>query len=77
MPCLKTREVGRFTISDIVSDQVVPQYLVHDSQVGRLLSGALQVRDHIGGMVDAVAPCTRSKSATWQSIDGVHFLSVT
>ena len=70
---------GRFTISDIVSDQVVPQYLVHDSaKWGDCLSGALQVQDYIGGMVDAGFRAVHQiKSSAWQSIDGVHFLSVT
>ena len=70
---------GRFTISDIVSDQVVPQYLVHDSaKWGDCLSGALQVQDYIGGMVDAGFRAVHQiKSTPWQSIDGIHFLSVT
>ena len=70
---------GRFTISDIVSDQVVPQYLVHDAaKWGDCLSGALQVQDYIGGMVDAGFHAVHQiKSGSWQSIDGIHFLSVT
>jgi arsenite methyltransferase len=70
---------GRFTISDIVSDQVVPQYLVHDAaKWGDCLSGALQVQDYIGGMVDAGFRAVHQiKSTPWQSIDGIHFLSVT
>jgi len=70
---------GRFTISDIVSDQVVPQYMVHDSaKWGDCLSGSLQVQDYIGGMVDAGFRAVHQiKSTAWQSIDGVHFLSVT
>jgi SAM-dependent methyltransferase len=70
---------GRFTISDIVSDQVVPQYLVHDAaKWGDCLSGALQVQDYIGGMVDAGFHAVHQiKSGPWQSIDGIHFLSVT
>ena len=70
---------GRFTISDIVSDQVVPQYMVHDAaKWGDCLSGALQVQDYIGGMVDAGFRAVHQiKSGAWQSIDGVHFLSVT
>lgn len=70
---------GRFTISDIVSDQVVPQYLVHDAaKWGDCLSGALQVQDYIGGMVDAGFRAVHQlKSGAWQSIDGIHFLSVT
>lgn len=70
---------GRFTISDIVADQVVPQYLVHDAaKWGDCLSGALQVQDYIGGMVDAGFHAVHQiKSTPWQSIDGIHFLSVT
>ena len=70
---------GRFTISDIVSDQVVPQYMVHDAaKWGDCLSGSLQVQDYIGGMVDAGFRAVHHiKSSPWQSIDGVHFLSVT
>ena len=70
---------GRFTISDIVSDQVVPQYMVHDSaKWGDCLSGSLQVQDYIGGMVDVGFRAVHQiKSGAWQSIDGVHFLSVT
>ena len=66
---------GRFTISDIVADQVVPQYLVHDSaKWGDCLSGALQVQDYIGGMVDAGFHAVHQmKSMPWQSIDGIHF----
>lgn len=70
---------GRFTISDIVADQVVPQYLVHDAaKWGDCLSGALQVQDYVGGMVDAgFRTVHQIKSDSWQSIDGIHFLSVT
>ena len=70
---------GRFTISDIVADQIVPQYLVHDSaKWGDCLSGALQVQDYIGGMVDAGFHAVHQmKSMPWQSIDGIHFLSIT
>lgn len=70
---------GRFTISDIVADQVVPQYLVHDAaKWGDCLSGALQVQEYIGEMVDAgFLAVHQIKSTPWRSIDGVHFLSVT
>ncbi len=70
---------GRFTISDIVADQVVPQYLVHDSaKWGDCLSGALQAQDYIGGLVDAGFHAVHQiKSTPWQTIDGIHFLSVT
>ena len=70
---------GRFTISDIVADQTVPQYLVHDADKwGDCLSGALQMQDYIGNLVDAgFHALHHMKSASWQSIDGIHFLSVT
>jgi SAM-dependent methyltransferase len=70
---------GRFTISDIVSDQVVPQYMVHDqAKWGDCLSGALTVSDYIGGMVEAgFAGIHQIKFISWQTIDGIHFLSLT
>lgn len=70
---------GRFTVSDIVADQTVPQYLVHDvKKWGDCLSGALTLTDYIAGMVGAgflgVHMITFSP---WQVIDGIHFFSVT
>ncbi len=70
---------GRFTISDIVADQTVPQYLVHDAEKwGDCLSGALTVADYIGGMVEAgFLAVHQVKTIPWQQIDGVRFLSIT
>ena len=70
---------GRFTISDIVSDQVVPQYLVHDPEKwGNCLSGALPLSEYIGGMVEAgFVGVHQLRSYVWQVMDGVHFLSLT
>jgi SAM-dependent methyltransferase len=70
---------GRFTISDIVADQVVPQYLVHDREKwGDCLSGALPASDYIGDMVAAgFVGVHQIKFIPWQTIDGVHFLSLT
>jgi SAM-dependent methyltransferase len=70
---------GRFTISDIVADQPVPQYLVHDSDKwGDCLSGALTLTDYIAGMVGAgFLGIHLIKSSPWQAIDGIHFFSVT
>jgi SAM-dependent methyltransferase len=70
---------GRFTISDIVSDQPVPQYLVHDTEKwGNCLSGALPVSDYMGGMVEAgFLGIHQVKFSPWQVIDGIHFLSLT
>ena len=70
---------GRFTISDIVADQVVPQYLVHDTEKwGDCLSGALTLTDYISGMVEAgFFGIHLMKSSPWQIIDGIHFFAVT
>ena len=73
------RPGGRFTISDIVSDQPVPQYLVHDTEKwGNCLSGALTVMDYAGGLCEAgFLGVHQVKSSPWQVIDGIHFLSLT
>ena len=73
------RPGGRFTISDIVSDQPVPQYFVHDTEKwGNCLSGALRVSDYVGGMVEAgFLGIHQVKFTQWQVIDGIHFLSIT
>jgi len=70
---------GRFTISDIVSDRIVPQYLVHDTQKwGDCLSGALTLTDYMNGMVDAGFRAIHLvKFSPWRVIDGIHFFSVT
>ena len=70
---------GRFTISDIVADQTVPQYLVHDTEKwGNCLSGALTVGEYIGGMVEAgFLAIHQVKTISWQKIDRIQFLSVT
>jgi arsenite methyltransferase len=70
---------GRFTISDIVSDQTVPQYLVHDTQKwGDCLSGALTLTDYMNGMTAAgFCAIHLVKSSPWRIIDGIHFFSVT
>jgi SAM-dependent methyltransferase len=70
---------GRFTISDIVADQPVPQYLVHDAEKwGNCLSGALTLTDYIAGMLGAgFLGIHLIKASPWQAIDGIHFFSVT
>ncbi|HBR51499.1 MAG TPA: ubiquinone biosynthesis methyltransferase UbiE [Nitrospira sp.] len=70
---------GRFTISDIVADQTVPQYLVHDTQKwGDCLSGALTLTDYMSGMTAAgFLGIHLVKFSPWQVIDGIHFFSVT
>mgnify|MGYP001603965299 CR=1 FL=1 len=70
---------GRFTISDIVSDHTVPQYLVHDTQKwGDCLSGALTLTDYMNGMTAAgFVGIHLVKFSPWRVIDGIHFFSVT
>ena len=70
---------GRFTISDIVSDQTVPQYLVHDAEKwGDCLSGALTLTAYITGMMEAgFLGIHLVKYSPWRVIDGIHFFSVT
>jgi arsenite methyltransferase len=70
---------GRFTISDIVADQPVPQYLVYDAQKwGDCLSGALMLTDYIAGLVGSgFLGIHLVNSSPWQTIDGIHFFSVT
>ncbi len=74
-----TKPGGRFTISDIVADQPVPQYLVHDVEKwGNCLSGAMTLADYICGMVEAgFLGIHLVKFSPWQAIDGIHFFSVT
>lgn len=73
------RPGGRFTISDIVADQTVPQYLVHDTEKwGDCLSGALTLTDYMNGMTSAgFLGIHLVKFSPWQVIDGIHFFSVT
>ena len=70
---------GRFTISDIVSDQTVPQYLVHDTEKwGDCLSGALTLNEYLNGMSGAgFFGIHLNTFSPWRIIDGIHFFSVT
>lgn len=73
------RAGGRFTISDIVSDQPVPNYLIHDTEKwGNCLSGALPVSDYLEGMRQAgFLGIHQIKFSPWHVIDGIYFLSLT
>lgn len=73
------RPGGRFTISDIVADQPVPQYLIHDTQKwGDCLSGALPAWEYLGGLVQAgFLGVHQMKFTPWSVIDGIHFFSLT
>jgi arsenite methyltransferase len=73
------RPGGRFTISDIVADQPIPQYLRYDTaKWGDCLSGALAIKDYWGGLREAGLRGLHLVTAVpWRVIDGIHFLSVT
>jgi SAM-dependent methyltransferase len=70
---------GRFTISDIVADQPIPQYMIHDSaKWGDCLSGALTIQDYWGGLREAGFRGLHQVTVIpWRVIDGIHFVSVT
>lgn len=73
------RPGGRFTISDIVADQPIPNYLLHDTaKWGDCLSGALPAWDYLDGLVQAGFFGVHQVTFTpWQVIDGIHFFSLT
>jgi len=73
------RPGGRFTISDIVADQPVPHYLIHDTQKwGDCLSGALPAWEYLNGLVQAgFLGVHQIKFSPWSVIDGIHFFSLT
>lgn len=70
---------GRFTISDIVSDQNVPNYLRYDAdQWGQCLSGALQIEEYLDAINQAgFVGVHQVKAFPWKTIDGIHFYSIT
>lgn len=73
------RPGGRFTISDIVSDRPIPNYLLHNTEKwGDCLSGALQVGDYYNGLQEAgFLGLHQVTSIPWKVIDGIHFVSLT
>ncbi|GJL54309.1 MAG: hypothetical protein NPIRA02_14410 [Nitrospirales bacterium] len=70
---------GRFTISDIVADQPIPNYMIHDKEKwGDCLSGALTLGDYWGGLRQAgFGGIHQVGFIPWRVIDGIHFLSLT
>jgi hypothetical protein len=73
------RPGGRFTISDIVADQSIPNYLLYDKEKwGDCLSGALQLGTYWKGIREAGFRGIHQVSfIPWKIIDGIHFLSLT
>jgi len=70
---------GRFTISDIVADQPIPNYMIHDNEKwGDCLSGALTLSNYWGGLRQAgFGGIHQVGFIPWRVIDGIHFLSLT
>ena len=72
---------GRVAISDIVSDEVVPQHLKEDSQLwSGCISGAFQEQHFAQVFLDAgFADVTYDKwdEKPWQTVEGIEFRSVT
>ena len=70
---------GRFSISDIVADQPLPHYLMHDREKwGDCLSGALPLHEYWNGLRRAGFRDIHQVSILpWRVIDGIHLFSVT
>ncbi len=70
---------GRFSISDIVADRPLPQYLIHDREKwGDCLSGSLPLHEYWNGLRTAgFLGLHQITIMPWRVIDGFHFLSVT
>lgn len=75
------RPGGRVAISDIISDQYVPQKLKNDAELwSGCVSGAFQEEEFIKIFVDAgfvAAEYDKWDSNPWRVIDGIEFRSVT
>ncbi len=73
------RPGGRFSISDIVADRALPQYLIHDREKwGDCLSGSLPLHEYWHGLRTAgLLDIHQVNVMPWRVIDGYHFLSVT
>lgn len=75
------RRGGRAAISDIVSDETVPQEMRHDAQLwSGCLSGAFREDEFLQAFEEAgfhgIEVAKRAK-APWQTINGIEFRSVT
>ncbi len=72
---------GRMAISDIVSDEAVPEHLKRDPELwSGCISGAFQEQEFIRAFMDAgfIAVCYDKWDAQpWQVVEGIEFRSVT
>ena len=73
------KDGGRFSISDIVADRSIPNYLIHDKEKwGDCLSGALPLSEYWSGLREAGFRGIHQVTVVpWRVIDGIHFLSIT
>jgi len=72
------RAGGRYTILDIIADQGIPNYLLHDTvKWGDCLSGALPAWEYLDGLAKAgFLGIHQVKFSPWRVIDGIHFFSL-
>jgi arsenite methyltransferase len=72
---------GRAVISDIVSDEFVPQHMQNDSTLwSGCISGAFQERDFLAAFEEAGfygINLVKTESEPWQTVEGIEFRSVT
>tara|TARA_B100000315_G_scaffold253546_1_gene292526 strand:- start:5384 stop:6595 length:1212 start_codon:yes stop_codon:yes gene_type:complete len=70
---------GRFTISDVVADTSIPNYLLNDQERwGACLSGAMYTRDYLRTIrATGFVGVHQVNVAPWGTIDGVHFSALT
>ena len=72
---------GRAAISDIVSDETVPEHLQRDSQLwSGCISGAFREDEFLEAFQDAGfhgIQIARRQSEPWQTVEGIEFRSIT
>lgn len=72
---------GRVAISDIIADEVVPQYLKEDPKLwSGCISGALQEQEMLDAFIKAgfiAVAYDKWENEPWQIVDGIEFRSVT
>jgi ubiquinone/menaquinone biosynthesis C-methylase UbiE len=72
---------GRVAISDIIADEVVPQYLKEDPKLwSGCISGALQEQEMLDAFIKAgfiAVAYDKWENEPWQVVDGIEFRSVT
>lgn len=76
-----TKPGGRVAISDIVSDEHVPEHLKQDQQLwSGCISGALQEHDFLQTFIDAgfvAVNYDKWENQPWQVVENIEFRSVT